>query len=75
MAYNKEEKLSVEYGNAGKEQDSWGIHLFPALLCEDGTYLLQEDGNKINLEWYHKRTTKTSDSFSIGEKSETVWTK
>jgi hypothetical protein len=33
-------------------------HLYGALLCEDGAYLLQETGLRINLEWYHTKKTK-----------------
>ena len=58
MAYNKEVKVNPTYSNSSKETDSWSIHLYPALLCEDGSYLLQETGKKINLEWNYKKVTE-----------------
>ena len=75
MAYTKEAKTATSYNDVSKETDSWKIHLFPALLCEDGTYLLQETGNRINLEWHDHRIIKDTASFSKVSEPATVWTK
>lgn len=35
-------------------------HIYSCLLCEDGSYLLQEDGvQRVVLEWYYTKVAKT----------------
>jgi len=41
-----------------KPTDSFLVHLFGALLCEDGSYLLNEDLSRINLEWFSTKVVK-----------------
>lgn len=48
-------------------------HLYAALLCEDGSYLLQENGARINLEWYHTKDTKPTTSNTDSVKPVTTW--
>ena len=48
MAYTKVAKPTADFAS----------HLYACLLCEDGTYLLQEDSNRINLEWYFTKIAK-----------------
>lgn len=48
--------------------------LLSYLLCEDDTFLLQEDDFKIALEWYWLHGPKSTGSFSQKNKPTGSWT-
>jgi hypothetical protein len=76
MAYTKVPKPVANWPKVTKPtDDSWLSHLFGCLLCEDGSYLLQETGGRIALEMHHGRITKSTTTFSGGVKPNIVWTK
>ena len=57
-----------------KDTDTFLKHLYPALLCEDGSDLMQEDGiQRICLEWYFTLGTEPPTTNTKEAKPATVW--
>ena len=84
VVYGKEADATASYSGVakpastqsleGKAVDTFVAHMFPSILCEDGSYMLQENGDRINLEWYHTKDAKPAVADTSSVKPATVWT-